>query len=211
MVKGMLGRKAGMTRIFTEDGAVVPVTYIEAGPCSVVQRKTRDIDGYEAVQLGFAAKRKDKAKKPESGHFAKAGVEPCRELREFSVDAASELKPGDAIKADMFAAGERVDVVGVSKGRGFAGVHKRHGFGGGPETHGSNFHRAPGSIGQSADPAKTFKNKKMPGHMGNARVTVQNIEVVQVDGEKNLIAVRGAVPGPNGGVVVIRKSVKGSA
>ncbi len=210
MHKGLLGKKLGMTRIFQEGGGMITVTVLEAGPCPVVQRKTADRDGYEAVQLGYGEKPGRLANKPESGHFAKANVSPRRILREFPVESAEELKQGDEIKADLFAPGDRVDVTGLSKGRGFAGVIKRWGFGGAPETHGSNHHREPGSIGQAADPSKVFKNKKLPGRMGNRRVTVQNLEVVQVDPEKNVLIVRGAVPGANGGIVEVRKTVKGS-
>jgi large subunit ribosomal protein L3 len=210
MVNGLLGKKLGMTRIFTEDGRWIEVTLLEAGPCSVVQRKTADKDGYEAVQMGFGDVKEKRCSKPLQGHFAKAGVAPKRHMREFRVPQDSELKPGDEVKADIFQAGDRVDVCGTSKGKGFAGVIKRHGFGGGPGGHGSHFHRAPGSVGQSADPAKVYKGKKLPGHMGHARVTSQNLEVVSVDPEKNLVAVRGCVPGANGGMVVVRKSVKGA-
>lgn len=209
MLDGLLGKKVGMTRLFTEDGRWIDVTVLEAGPCTVVQRKTQDRDGYDAVQLGYGDMPERKLNKPEQGHFKKAGVAVKRTLREFRVQADSELKTGDELKADLFTAGELVDVMGTSKGRGFAGVMKRHGFGGGPGGHGSNFHRRPGSIGQSADPAEVFKNKKMPGHMGDRRVTVQNLEVVNVDPDRNLILVRGAVPGANGGLITVRKAVKG--
>ncbi len=210
MHKGMLGKKLGMTRIFKEGGGMITVTVLEAGPCPVVQRKTTDRDGYEAVQIGFDEKPERVANKPESGHFSKVGVSPRRTLREFPVEASDEFKPGDEIRTDMFAPGDRVDITGLSKGRGFAGVIKRWGFGGGPATHGSNMHRAPGSVGQAADPSRVFKNKKLPGRMGNRRVTVQNLEVVEVDPEKNVLIVRGAVPGANGGLVEVRKTVKGS-
>jgi len=208
MISGLLGKKLGQTRIFNEQGQSVHVTLLEAGPCEVVQRKTVDRDGYDAVQVGYGDKKESRAKKPEQGHFAKAGVSPKRHLREFRIEGDSDLKPGDRIAADIFEAGERVDVTGQSKGKGFAGVQKRYGFGGGPGGHGSHFHRAPGSIGQSADPAKVVKGKKLPGQMGNARTTVQNLEIVQVFPEKNLIAVRGAVPGAVGGTVVVKKSIK---
>jgi large subunit ribosomal protein L3 len=210
MVSGLLGKKLGQTQIFTEGGRSVHVTLLEAGPCQVVQRKTAERDGYEAVQLGFGEQKDKRCTKPELGHFQAAGVKPKKYLGEFRIDGESELKAGDEISAGIFEAGERVDITGVSKGRGFAGVHKRHGFKGGPGGHGSNFHRAPGSIGQSADPSKVIKGKKMPGHMGNHRVTVQNLEVMQVDHEKNIIVVRGAVPGAIGGMVIVKKSVKGS-
>jgi large subunit ribosomal protein L3 len=210
MVEGILGKKLGMTRIFTEDGRSIPVTLVQVGPCTVVQRKTEDLDGYEAVQLGFEDVKAQRVTKPRAGHFKSAGVTPKRTLREFPVPKDSELKPGDEVRADIFADGERVDVSGVSKGKGFAGVIKRHGFSGGPGGHGSHFHRAPGSIGQSADPAKVFKGMRMPGQMGNKRVTTQNIRIVSVDSEKNLLLLHGNVPGATGGVVIVRKSVKGT-
>lgn len=210
MVTGIMGKKLGMTRVFTEDGRWIPVTVLEAGPCTVVQRKTLENDGYEAVQLGYGEIKERHVKKPLKGHFTKAGVDPQRKLREFRIDATSELKPGDQIGADIFQQGDRVDVIGTTKGKGFAGVIKRHGFGGGPGGHGSHFHRAPGSIGQSADPAKVVKGKRLPGQMGNKRVTIQNLEVVTVDSEKNLILVRGAVPGATGGSILVKKHVKGA-
>jgi len=209
MLTGLLGKKLGMTRIFTEDGRWIEVTLLEAGPCTVVQRKTQASDGYEAVQLGFDAKKDSRCTKPELGHFKKSKLDPKAALREFPVAAGAEFNTGDEVKVDLFAVGDRVDVSGISKGAGFAGVHKRHGFGGGPESHGSNFHRRPGSIGTSATPSRTLKGMKMPGQMGNERVTIQNLEVVQVNLEKNLIAVRGCVPGKPGGVVELKKSVKG--
>jgi len=208
MVTGLLGRKLGMTRIFTEDGRSIPVTLLEVGPCPVVQRKTCENDRYEAVQLGFGEVRETRLNKPQRGHFGKAGAQPTRVLREFAVRGECELKPGDVVGADLFKAGDRVDVSGRTKGKGFAGVIKRHGFGGGPGGHGSMFHRAPGSIGMSADPARVLKGKPMPGRMGHVRVTVQNLEVVRVDADKNLLVVRGAVPGANGGVVEVNKSIK---
>lgn len=211
MLKGLLGMKLGMTRIFTEDGLWIPVTLLQAGPCTVVQRKTKDHDGYEAVQVGFGEKKEKRCTKPLLNHFKRAGVSPKRVLREFRVDSDSDLKPGDEIRTDIFKKGDRVDVSGVSKGRGFAGVVKRHHFGGGPGTHGSNFHRAPGSIGASADPSEVVKGKRLPGRMGNQNVTMLNLEVVDVVPEKNLLVVRGAVPGANGGVIVVKHSVKGSA
>lgn len=209
MALGLIGRKLGMTRVFAEDGRWIPVTVLMAGPCAVVQRKTSETDGYEAVQLGFGERRDRRCTKPELGHFKKAGVTPQQIVREFRVDAANELKAGDHVLADIFQPGERIDVTGTSKGKGFQGVQKRHSFKGGPGTHGSNFHRAPGSVGQSADPSKIIKGKRMPGHMGAERITTQNIEVVSVDVEKNLMLVRGAVPGGNGGYVLLRKTVKG--
>ena len=210
MVSGLLGKKVGITRIFAEDGRWLTVTVLEVGPCTVVQRKTSETDGYEAVQLGFGAKREKLFTKPELGRFKSAGVTPQRHLREFPVQPGDELKPGDEIRADLFKAGDRVDVAGTSKGKGFQGVQKRHNFGGGPGGHGSMFHRRPGSIGQSSDPSKVFKGMRMAGHMGDRRVTVQNLEIVNVDAEKNLVLVRGAVPGANGGMLELKKSVKGA-
>lgn len=208
MVNGLLGRKLGMTRVFTDAGQWIHVTVLEAGPCKVVQRKTTEQDGYEAVQIGFGTRKESRLTNPMRGHFGKAEVAPARTLREFRVANGAEIKPGDDIKADIFAAGDRVDVSGTTKGKGFAGVIKRHKFKGGPGGHGSHFHRAPGSIGQSADPSKVYKGKRMPGHMGNTNVTVQNIEVVQVDADKNLLLLRGCIPGANGTVVKVSKSVK---
>ncbi len=197
-----------MTRIFAEDGRWIPVTVVEAGPCTVVQCKNDEADGYAAVQLGFGEKKTTRASKAEQGHFKKNELDVQRVLREFPLAGDEAPSPGDVITVDLFEAGERVDVSGTSKGKGFAGVMKRHGFGGGPGGHGSHFHRAPGSIGQSADPAKVYKGKKMPGHMGNERVTGQNLEVVRVDFERNLLMLRGTVPGAKGGIVEIKKSVK---
>lgn len=205
MVEGLIGRKIGMTQLFQEDGQVVPVTVIEAGPCVVVQRKSQAKDGYDAVQLGLvdpaAAKR---ANKPARGHHQKADVPPTRILREFGLVGDGEPKPGEAVLVDIFAGVARVDVVGTSKGKGFQGVMKRHGFGGGRATHGSMFHRAPGSIGQSAFPSKVLRGMKGPGQMGNRRVTLKNARVVRVDAEKNLLLVRGSVPGSRGSTVLIR-------
>lgn len=211
MVNALLGRKLGMTRIFTEDGRWVPVTLVQAGPCTVVQRKTKDTDGYDAVQVGFEELKESRCTKPQAGHFAKAGVAPKRVLKEIRLDAAVEVQLGEEIRSDIFKVGDRVDVSGTTKGRGFAGVIRRHGFKGGPGAHGSTFKRAPGSIGQSADPSKVYKGKKLPGQMGNVRRTTQNLEVVQVDAEKNLLLVRGAIPGANGSLVEVRQSVKGGA
>ena len=208
-MRAILGKKLGMTRVFTENGQCIPVTLLEAGPCTVTQRKTFESDCYSAVQIGFGAKKEQRCTSPELGHFKKAGVVPCRVLREIPVEDESALKVGDVIKADIFAQGDRVDVTGTSKGKGFQGVIKRHGFGGGPGAHGSHFHRAPGSIGTSADPSRVFKGRGLPGHMGGQRVTTQNLEVVSVDPEKNLIAVRGAIPGAPGGIVLLKASVKG--
>ncbi|MFA6244904.1 MAG: 50S ribosomal protein L3 [Candidatus Hydrogenedentales bacterium] len=210
MQTGLLGKKLGMTRVFTEDGRWVDVTVLEAGPCTVVQRKTGENDGYDAVQVGYGEKKEARCVKPVLGHFKKASITPKQTLREFRVAPEDPLKMGDELRADFFQVGDHVDVAGTSKGRGFAGVHKRHGFRGGPGGHGSNFHRRPGSIGASADPSKVMKGMRMPGHMGNVRVTIQNLEIVKVDPEKNLLVVRGCVPGPTGGLVMVKKSVKGS-
>ena len=202
-MKGIIGRKIGMTRIFDENGESVPVTVIEAGPCPVVELKTRDTHGYEAVQIGFGMRKAKATSKPLLGHFKKAGVEPVRILRELRVDSVSEYEVGQPIKADLFKVGDRINVTGVSRGKGFQGVVKRWGFGGGPDSHGSRRHRAPGSIGQCATPAKVWKNRKMAGHAGSRRVTVKNLEVVEVDPDKNVIAVRGAVPGHPRGYVIL--------
>jgi large subunit ribosomal protein L3 len=199
-----------MTRVFTEDGRWINVTLVEAGPCTVIQKKTQDSDGYDAVQVGYGEVKDARLNKPQQGHFKKSGQAPKRMLKEFRVASDSELNVGDEIRSDIFKAGDRVDVSGTSKGKGFAGVIKRHGFGGGPGGHGSHFHRAPGSVGQSADPSKVYKGKRLPGRMGNVHRTTQNLEVVRVDEEKNLILLRGPVPGANGGMVVVKHSVKGS-
>ncbi|HOK10193.1 MAG TPA: 50S ribosomal protein L3 [Candidatus Hydrogenedens sp.] len=208
MATGILGKKLGMTRIFTQDGQWIEVTLVQAGPCVVIQRKTKDKDGYEAVQLGFEDIKPKRCTKPLKGHFEKFGVNPKRFLKELRVEPDSPLKPGDEVKLDIFKIGDRVDVSGKSKGRGFAGVVKRFGYSGGPGTHGSNFHRRPGSIGQSAYPAEVYKGKGLPGHMGNVRVTVQNLEIVDIVPEKNLLVVRGAIPGANGELVEIKHTVK---
>jgi len=199
-----------MTRVFTPDGRWIEVTLVQAGPCTVVQRKTADNDGYDAVQLGFEEAKESRTTKPELGHFKKAGVSAKRVLREFALDNASELKPGDTVGTEVFKAGDRVDVSGTTKGRGFAGVHKRLGYQGGPGSHGSNFHRRPGSIGQSAEPSEVYKGKGMPGHMGAVKRTTVNLEIIDIDAEKHLLAVRGAIPGATGGLVVVRHSVKGA-
>ena len=209
MSPGILGKKVGMTQVYQPDGRVVPVTVLKVGPCVVVQRKTETGDGYEAVQLGLVEFVKPaRVNRPEGGHYKKAGVEPGRFLRELRVRGSlgSDLKRADRVLAEEFWPAERVDVIGVSKGRGFAGVVKRHHFAGGPATHGSMSHRAPGSIGSSSYPSRVFKGMRMAGHMGNARVTVRNLEVVEVDSNENLLLVKGAVPGPNGGYVVVRRA-----
>ena len=207
MVDGLLGKKVGMTQLLTDDGMAVPVTVIQAGPCVVVQRKTAEHDGYDAVQLGLVEFVKGKrVPKPMAGHFKKADVAPMRFLREIGLSGGDEVKAGDRVQVNIFEDSERVHVTGTSKGRGFAGVIKRHGFRGGGATHGSMFHRAPGSIGQSAYPSRVFKGTRMPGHMGAKRITVQCLIVQGLDEEKNLLFVKGAVPGPNGGYVVVRKA-----
>ncbi|MDZ7338203.1 MAG: 50S ribosomal protein L3 [candidate division KSB1 bacterium] len=204
---GLIGKKVGMTRLFDESGNMVPVTVIEAGPCYVAQIKTPDKDGYSAVQLAFGERRAKVATKPLVGHCQKAGIKPARVLREFRDFAlADQVKPGDVLKVDLFSAGDVVTVTGVSKGRGFAGVVKRHHFGGGPKSHGqSDRHRAPGSIGSSSFPSRSFKGLRMAGRMGGETVTVRNLKVVKVDADKNLIAVKGAVPGAPNGIVIIKK------
>ncbi|SHE81427.1 LSU ribosomal protein L3P [Desulforamulus putei DSM 12395] len=207
MPKGILGKKVGMTQIFNEAGVAIPVTVVEAGPCLVVQKKTPENDGYSAIQLGFGEKRENLINKPMKGHLAKAGVRPVRFLREIKVENLDEYQVGQEIKADIFAEGEKVDVVGTSKGRGFAGGIKRHNFHRGPMAHGSKYHRRPGSSAAKG-PARTFKGRKLPGHYGVERVTVQNLEVVKVDAERNLLAIKGAVPGPRGGLLLIKNSVK---
>jgi large subunit ribosomal protein L3 len=207
MVNGLLGKKIGMTQLLQEDGTVVPVTVIQAGPCVVVQKKTKQKDGYDAVQLGFVEFVKPKnVNKPMSGHFKKSNVAPVRFVREIAVHGEEGTNPGDKVMVDIFAQNELIHVIGTSKGRGFAGFVKRHHFRGGRATHGSMFHRAPGSIGSSAYPSRVLKGMRMAGHMGDARVTVQNLRVARVDQENNLLFVRGAVPGAAGGYVIVEKS-----
>ena len=208
MKKAILGKKLGMTQIFAEDGALIPVTVIEAGPCAVVQKKTAEVDGYVAVQVGFEDKKEKNVNKPMKGHFAKAGVAPKRYLREFKLDNAAEMNVGDEIKVDIFEAGDILDVTGTSKGHGYAGTIKRWGTHRGPMTHGSGYHRGVGSMGGSSDPSRVRKGKRLPGHLGNVRVTVQNLAVAKVDAEKNLILVKGAVPGPKNGLLYIKNAIK---
>jgi len=210
MLRGMLGKKVGMTQVFTDEGVRVPVTVLEVGPCWVVQRKTGDTDGYDAVQLGFGVSKARRLTKARIGHLEKAGAGYLRELKEFRVEPDDQFEPNQEIRADLFSVGERVDVVGASKGRGFQGVVRRYGMGGGPASHGSMSHRRVGSIGASATPSRTIKGQRMPGHMGARRRTALGLEVVRVDSEKNLLLVKGGVPGPNGSLLVVRKSVKGS-
>ena len=210
MQKGIIGKKIGMTQIFDENGKVVPVTVVEAGPCVVSQKKTVENDGYAAVQIGFGDLKAHKVKKPMAGHFAKANVAPKRTLREFRFDDIDAYNVGDLVKADVFAAGDKVDVTGTSKGKGYAGVIKRWNFQRLKESHGSGpVARHGGSIGSCSDPSRVYPGKKMAGHLGSERVTVQNLQVVKVDAENNLIAIKGAIPGPNGGTVVIHDTVKG--
>ena len=207
MEKAIIGRKVGMTQIFDEDGKAIGVTVIEAGPCTVVQVKTVERDGYSAVQLGFKETKK-KLSKGEQGHLKKAGVASLKHLREFKLANAESMNVGDEIKADVFAAGDRIDATGISKGKGFAGTIKRHNFSRGRMSHGGGpVHRHQGSMGANSDPSRVFPGKKMPGHMGAERVTTLNLEVVKVDPELNLIAVRGAIPGPKGSLVTLRNTV----
>lgn len=208
MEMGLIGKKLGMTQIFWEDGAAIPVTVIEAGPCVVLQKKTKKTDGYDAIQLGFGRRKDKKATKPLKGHFKKADKGYFQFIREIRTDTPDDYEVGQELKADIFGVGDRVDVIGTTKGRGFAGVIKRHGFHGGRATHGSMFHRAPGSIGASAYPSRVFKGTKLPGHMGNQRKTVQNLTVVGVRADRNLILIRGAVPGARNGMVLIKNAVK---
>ena len=209
MQKCIVGKKIGMTQIFDENGKVVPVTVVEAGPCVVVQKKTTENDGYEAVQIGFGDVSEKALNKPLKGHFAKADAPLKRELREFRLADCSTLDVGDVIKADTFAMGDAVDVVGTSKGKGYAGTIKRYNFSRLKETHGSGpVGRHQGSMGACSDPSRVFKGKKLPGHLGAERVTVQNLEIVKIDAENNLIAIKGAVPGPKGGLLCITDSVK---
>ncbi len=206
MVKALIGKKLGMTRLFLEEGRVVPVTVLQVGPCRVVQIKTPEKDRYAAVQLGFGYKKPSRVNKPLGGHFKRAGVEPAAVLKEVRVDDPSAFELGQEITAEIFSRGEKVHVSGRTKGRGFTGVVKRHGFSGGPATHGCRTHDKPGSIGQSADPSRVFKGKRMPGHYGFEKRKVRNLEVVDVRPEENLVVVKGAVPGPNGGIVIVEKA-----
>ena len=208
MKKAILGKKIGMTQMFRTDGTMIPVTVIEAGPCPVIQKKTVGTDGYEAVQVGFGELREKLSNKPRTGHFAKAGVKPLRYMREFKLEDAASYEVGQVIKADVFAEGDKIDVRGISKGKGFQGVVKRWNQARGKMTHGSHFHRAPGSMSANSSPSRVFKHKNLPGHMGNVTVTVQNLEVVRVDAERNLLLVKGAVPGPKGGLVALTSTVK---
>ena len=212
MKKAILGKKIGMTQIFLADGRLVPVTVVEAGPCTVTQVKTADKDGYEAVQVGFGELTEQRAQKlknkPELGHFAKAGVPATRYLREFRLDDISSLKVGDQIKVDVFAEGDKIDVSGITKGHGFTGVIQRWNQHTGPMSHGSKYHRGVGSLSANSDPSRVFKGKKMAGQYGNEKVTIQNLEVIRVDAERNLLLVKGALPGANGALLFVRDSVK---
>ena len=208
MKKAILGTKIGMTQIFDADGKVIPVTVILAGPCTVIQKKTVETDGYEAIQVGFGEVKEKNLNKPMKGHFAKADTAAKKYLREFRLDDISAINVGDEIKADTFEAGEKVDVTGISKGKGFAGPMKRWGLHRGPMTHGSGYHRGSGSMGACSAPGRVMKGKKLPGHMGVKKVTVQNLEVVKVVADENIILVKGAVPGNKGGLVTVRNAVK---
>lgn len=208
MNKAIMATKIGMTQIFNEDGTLVPVTVLEAGPCVVVQKKTIENDGYNSIQVGFGLIKEKKAIKPVKGHFAKAGVEVKKNLKEFRLDDISSYEVGSEIKADVFAVGDKVDVSGVSKGKGYSGVIKKYNQHRGPMAHGSKSHRVVGSMGSSASPSRVMKGKNMPSHMGAVNVTVQNLEIVRVDAQKNLILIKGAVPGPKGSLLMIKDSVK---
>ena len=212
MKKAIVGKKLGMTQIFLQDGRLVPVTVIQAGPCTVVQKKTMEKDGYEAVQFGFDAIPENRVEKlvnkPEAGHFKKAGVAPMRTLREFRLDDSASYEIGQEVKADIFAEGEKVDISGITKGHGFTGAIYRWNQHTGPMAHGSKYHRGLGSMSANSDPSRVFKNKHMPGHYGVEKVTVQNIEIVKVDAERSLLLVHGAVPGPNEGLLLIRNAIK---
>ena len=208
MNKGLIGRKVGMTQIFDEQGKVIPVTVIEAGPCTVVQVKTVETDGYNAVQLGFGEVKEHKVNKPVKGHYAKSKLTPKKHLREFRLNSLENINVGDELKADTFAAGDKLDIQGISKGKGFQGVIKRHGQSRGPMGHGSMYHRRPGSMGPTSTPGRVFKGKKLPGHMGRETITIQNLEVVRVDLDKNVILVKGSVPGAKGAILKLKTSVK---
>jgi large subunit ribosomal protein L3 len=210
MAKGILGKKLGMTQLFSPEGKLIPVTVVEANPSVVLQTKTVETDGYNAVQLGYGTVKDKKVTKPMQGHFAKAGIKPVKYIREFRLAAAPEYSVGQTIACDVFEQGQMIDVIGVAKGKGFAGAIKRHNFARGPMAHGSKSHREPGSMGprMSGGGGKVFKGKKLPGRMGNQKVTVQRLTIVKVDAERNLILIKGAVPGPKGGYLVIRDTVK---
>ena len=208
MKKAIIGKKVGMTQIFDETGKVIPVTVIEAGPCVVAQVKTVETDGYNAIQLGFGDVKESKLNKPERGHFAKANLGLKKHLREFRVEDFEDVTVGTEIKADSFEAGDKIDVQGTTKGKGFQGVIKRHGQSRGPMGHGSMYHRRPGSMGPTSTPGRVFKGKKLPGHMGHVTVTIQNLDVIKVDMDKNVILVKGSVPGAKGAILKIKSAVK---
>ena len=208
MKKALIGKKVGMTQIFDEEGKVIPVTVIEATPCTVTQIKTVEQDGYQAVQLGFGDVKESKLNKPRLGHLSKNKLAPKKYLREFRLDSVEGMNVGDELKADVFTAGDRVDIQGTSKGKGFQGVIKRHGQSRGPMGHGSMYHRRPGSMGPTSTPGRVFPGKKLPGHMGSVTVTIQNLEVIKVDLDKNVILVKGSVPGAKGSILKIKSSVK---
>ena len=208
MKKGIIGKKIGMTQIFDENGDVIPVTVIETAGNIVTQIKTEETDGYNSIQLGYGEVKDKHINKPEAGHFAKAGLAKRKHLREFRLDSIEGYKVGDEVKTDIFQAGERVDVQGTSKGKGFQGVIKRHGQSRGPMGHGSMYHRRPGSMGSTSTPGRVFKGKKLPGHMGKVTVTIQNLDVVRVDTDKNVILVKGSVPGPKGAILKVKSTVK---
>ena len=206
---GIIGKKLGMTRLFGEHGEAIPVTVIQAGPCPIVQVKSRETDGYEAIQIGFGRKRENAINEPARGHFKKAGVPPLRFLKEFRIDDPENYEVGGQVTVEIFSVGERIDVSGISKGKGFAGVMKRWGFKGGKASHGAEGHRTAGSIGASANPSRVFRGLPMAGRMGGKQVNVQNLEVVKVDTEKNLLVIKGAVPGPKDGILMIKRAAKG--
>lgn len=208
MKKGILAKKVGMTQIFLEDGKMLPVTVLEAGPCTVIQKKTVETDGYNAVKVAFGEIREKLVNKAKKGEFAKANVEVKRYVRELKLDDVSNINVGDEIKVDVFSAGDAIDASGITKGHGFAGVIKRHGQHRGPMAHGSMYHRRPGSMGATSDPGRVFKGKKLPGHMGSEKVTIINLDVVKVDTDKNLLFVKGSVPGVKGSLLCLRDSVK---
>jgi len=208
MKKAILGKKLGMLQIFDETGRVVPVTVVQAGPCIVTQKKTKENDGYEAIQIGFIPAKDKQITKPLKGHFVKQGVGAMRHLREFRLEDTSSFETGNEIKADIFAEGEMVDVSGISKGHGFTGVIQRWNQHTGPMAHGSKYHRGVGSMGANSDPSRVFKNKHMPGQYGVEKVTIQNLSVVRVDADRDLLLIRGAVPGPNGGLLLVRSAIK---
>ena len=208
MNKGLIGKKVGMTQIFDESGKVIPVTVIEAGPCVVAQVKTEETDGYTAVQLGYGDIKEKKLNKPTKGHFTKVNVTPKKHLREFRLDSIEGLTVGQELKADIFTAGDKIDIQGTSKGKGFQGVIKRHGQSRGPMGHGSMYHRRPGSMGPTSTPGRVFKGKRLPGHMGAQTISILNLEVVRVDLDKNVILVKGSVPGAKGAILKLKSSVK---